>query len=127
MVYLMKNNRIHCKSKNHFTINNYSNKIELYSGRPYFSSSNRFSFCWAAFLFISLLASVFPVSLPLFFLFLRPCLIHAQIPDWGRAFVHGHTFLHSWSWPMTLVVGLLHGAAFLSNLPLVLSVSVIGT
>ena len=44
---------------------------------------------------------------PLFFLFLRPCLIHARMPDWGRAFVHGHTFLHSWSGPMTLVVGLL--------------------
>ena len=72
--------------------------------------------CWAAFLPISLLASVFPVSLPLFFLFLRPCLIHARMPGWGRAFVHGHTFLHSWSGPMTLVVGLLHGATILSNL-----------
>ena len=39
-------------------------------------------------------ASVFPVSLPLFFL--RPCLIHARMPDWGMAYVHGHTFLHSW-------------------------------
>ena len=44
-----------------------------------------------------------PLSfLPLFFLFPRPCLIHARIADWGRAFVHGHTFLHSWSGPMTL-------------------------
>ena len=51
-----------------------------------------------------------------FFLFLWPCLIHARMPDWGRAYVHGHTFLHSWSGPMTLVVGLLHGATFLSNL-----------
>ena len=33
---------------------------------------------------------------------------------------HGHIFLHSWSGPMTLVVDLLHGATFLSNLPLVL-------
>ena len=164
----------------------------LCPGRPCFSSSDVFLFCWAAFLSISLLASVFPVSLPLFFLFLRPCLIHARMPDWGRAFVHGHTFLHSWthflafmdtlscihghtflhswthflafmdtlscihghtflhswthflafmdtlscihghtflhSWsgPMTLVVGLLHGATFLSNLPLVLFVSFIG-
>ena len=39
--------------------------------------------------------------------------------------IHGHTFLHSWSGPMTLVVGLLHGATFLSNLPLVLFVSFI--
>ena len=52
-----------------------------------------------------------PLSfLSLFFLFLRPCLIHARMPEIGRAFVHGHTFLHSWSGPMTLVVSLLHGA-----------------
>ena len=83
-------------------------------------------FCWAAFLSISLLASVFPVSLPLFFLFFRPCLIHARLPEWGRAFVHGLTFLHSWSGPMTVVIGLLHGATtFLSGLPLVLFVSFI--
>ena len=68
-----------------------------------------------------------PLSfLPLFFLFLRPCLIHARIPDWGRAFVHGHTFLHSWSGPMTVVIGLLHGATILSNLPLLLFESFIG-
>ena len=85
------------------------------------SSSDVFCF---AFLSISLLASV---SLSLFFLFLRPCLIHARMPDWGRAFMHGHTLLHSWSGPMTLVVGLLHGATFLSNYPLVLFVSFIGT
>ena len=60
------------------------------------------------------------------FLFLRPCLIHARMPGWGRAFVHGHTFLHSWSGPMTVVVGLLHGATLLSNIPLVLFVSFIG-
>ena len=95
-------------------------------GRPCFSSSDVFLFCWAAFLSISLLASVFPVSLPLFFLFFRPCLIHARLPEGGRAFVHGHTFLHSWSGPMTVVIGLLHGATFLSNLPLVLFVSFIG-
>ena len=41
-------------------------------------------------------------------------------------YMHGSTFLHSWSGPMTLVVGLLHGATFLSNLPLVLFVSLIG-
>ena len=69
----------------------------LCPGGPCFGSSDVFLFCWAAFLSISLLASVFPVSLPLFFLFLRPCLIHARMPDWGRAFVHGHTFLHSWT------------------------------
>ena len=43
-----------------------------------------FLFCWAAFLFISLLASVFPVSLPLIFLFLRHRLIHARMSNWGR-------------------------------------------
>ena len=58
-------------------------------------------------------------------LFLRPCLIHARMPELGRAFVHGHTFLHSWSGPMRLVVGLLDGATFLSNLPLFLFVSFI--
>ena len=47
------------------------------------------------------------------------------MPDLGRAFVHGHTFLHSWSGLMTLVVGLLHGATFLSNLTFVLFVSFI--
>ena len=92
-------------------------------GRPCFCSPNVFLFCWAAFLSISLLASVFPVSLPPFFLFLRPCLIHVWMPEWGRAFVHGHTFLHSWSGSMMVVVGLLQGATFLSNLPLVLFVS----
>ena len=67
------------------------------------------------FLSISLLTSVFP----LFFLFFRPCLIHARMPEIRMAFVHGHTFLHSWSGPLTLVVGLLHGATFLSYLTLV--------
>ena len=91
--------------------------------RPCFSSSDMFFFCWTAFLSLSVLASV---SLPLFFLFLLPCLIHAQMPDWGRAFVHEHTFLHSWRWPTTFVVGLLHGTTFLSNLTLVLFVYFIG-
>ena len=80
---------------------------ELCLGRPCFCSSDRFLFCWAAFLSISLQAFVFPVSLLLFFLFLRPFLIHARMLELGRAFVHGHTFLYSWSGPMTLVVGLL--------------------
>ena len=42
-------------------------------GRPCFSSSDKFLFCWAAFLSISLLSSVFPL------LFLRLCLIHARM------------------------------------------------
>ena len=46
-----------------------------------------------------------PLSfLSLFFLFLQLCLIHARMPERGRAFVHGHTFLHSWSGPWSLVV-----------------------
>ena len=89
-------------------------------GRPCFSSSDVFQFCWAAFLSIILLGSCLSCLSSSFFLFLRPCLIHARMPERGRAFVHGHTFLHSWSGPMTLVVGLLRGATFLSNLPLVL-------
>ena len=100
-------------------------EVRALVGGPCFSSSDVFLFCWAAFFSISLLASVFPVSLPLFFLFFRPCLIHARLPEWGRAFVHGHTFLHSRSGPMTVVIGLLHGATFLSNLTLVLFVSFI--
>ena len=114
-------------------------------GRPCFGSSDVFYFVGLPFC----PSASWPLSfLSLFFLFLRPCLIHARMPDWGRAFVHGHTFLHSWthflafmdtlscihghtflhSWsgPMTLVVGLLHGATFLSNLPLVLFMSFIG-
>ena len=55
------------------------------------------------------------------------CILYQRrLLDWGRAFVHGHTFLHSWSGPMTSVVGLLHGATFLSNFPLVLFLSFIG-
>ena len=63
-------------------------------GQALFRSSDVFLFCLTAFLSISHLTSVFPVSLPLFFIFLRPCLIHARMPDWGRSFVHGHTFLY---------------------------------
>ena len=83
--------------------------------RPCFSSSDKF------FVLFSLRT---PVSL--FFLFLWPCMIHARMPERGRAFVHGHTFLHSWSGPMTLVVNLLHGATFLCNLTHVLFVPFIG-
>ena len=90
---------------------------ELCLGRPCFSSSDVFLFCWAAFLSISLLASVFSVSLPLFFLFLRPCLIHARMPDWGRAFVHGHTFLHSWTHFLAFMdtLSCIHGHTFLHS------------
>ena len=55
-------------------------------------------------------------SCPLLFLsfFLWPCLIHARMLEKWRAFVHGHTFLHSWSGPLTLVVGLLQGCRYIS-------------
>ena len=43
----------------------------------------------------SLLASCFNYLSSSLFLFVWLCLIYAQMPDWGRAFVHGHTFLHS--------------------------------
>ena len=53
-------------------------------------------FCFVLLAFFP--SASWPLSfLSLFFLFLRPCLIHARMPDWGRAFVHGHTFLHSWN------------------------------
>ena len=83
-------------------------------GGPCFGSSDVFCF---AFLSISLLASVFPVSLPLFFLFLRPCLIHARMPDWGRAFVHGLTFLHSWTHFLAFMdtLSCIHGHTFLHS------------
>ena len=101
---------------------------ELCLGRPGFSSSDAFLFCWAVFLVGH--AASWPLSFLFFFhsffLILRPCLIHARMPDWCRAFVHGHTFLHSWSGPMTLVLDLLHGATFLSNLSLVHFVYFIG-
>ena len=64
---------------------------------PCFSSSNVFLFCWAAFLSISLLASVFPVPFPLSFLFLQHCLIHARMSEWGRPFMHWH-FLALMEW-----------------------------
>ena len=53
-----------------------------------FSSSDMFLFCWTAFLSISLLASVFPVSLPLFSLssalawFMRECLTGVGLCAW---------------------------------------------
>ena len=60
---------------------------------------------------------------------LLPTLLDSCANAWeGKGFwpfVHGHTFLHSWSGLMTVVVGLLHGATFLSNLSLVLFVSFI--
>ena len=61
---------------------------------PCFSSSKKFLFCWAPFC---------PSA-------------YWRMPEMSRAFVHGHTFLHSWSGPMKLVVYLLQGATFLSNL-----------
>ena len=89
-------------------------------GRPCFSSSDVFRFVGLPFF----PSASWPLSfLSLFFLFIRPCLIHARLPDRSRAFVHGHTFLHSWSVPLTVVIGLLHGATFLSGLPLVLFMS----
>ena len=91
------------------------------AGSPCFNSSDGFLICLSFHQPPGLCLS----SSPLFFLFLRPCLIHARMPAWSRAFVHGHAFLHSWSGPMILVVGLLHGAAFLSNFTLVLFVSFI--
>ena len=39
-----------------------------------------------------------------------------RMPKISRAFVHGNTFLHSWSGLIKLVICLLHGATFLSNL-----------
>ena len=58
---------------------------------------------WYLFVLLGCLSFHQPPGL-LFFLslFLPPFLIHARMPDWARAFVHGHTFLHSWSGPMTL-------------------------
>ena len=48
---------------------------------------NQIGFCFVGLPFFPS-ASVFPVSLPLFFLSLRPCLIHARTPDRSWAFVH---------------------------------------
>ena len=116
--------------------------LSLCLGRPCFCSSDVFCFVRLPF---------FPsASWPLSFLslFLRPCLIHARMPDWGRAFVHRHSWSwsfvhghswswsfvhghswswsfvhgHSWSWSLTLAVG----ARFLSNFTLILFVSFIG-
>ena len=83
-----------------------------------------FLFCWAAFLSISLLASVFPLSLPLFFLFLRPCLIHARMVTGvgllcmdTLSCIHGHTFLHSWTHFLAFMdtLSCIHGHTFLHS------------
>ena len=63
--------------------------------RPCFSSSDKCVICWVAF---------FPSS-------------YWRMPEMSRAFVHGHTILHSWSGPMKLAYETaIHGATFLSNL-----------
>ena len=65
-------------------------------GRPSFSSSYVFWF------FLGCLSFHQPPGLLSFLsLFLRPCMIHVRMPGRSRAFVHGHTSLHSWSGPMT--------------------------
>ena len=74
--------------------------------RPCFSSSYIFFFCFVGLPCFP--SASWTLSLLSLFFFFRPCLIHAQMPEWGRAFVHGDTFLHSWRGPMTLVVGLPH-------------------
>ena len=58
-----------------------------------------------------------PLSFLSLFLFLRPCLIHARMPDWGRAFVHGHTFLHSWTHFLAFMdtLSCIHGHTFLHS------------
>ena len=93
-----------------------------FTGRPCFSLSDIF------FVQLACLSCHQPPGICLsylLFLFLRPCLIHARMSGRSRAIVHGHTFFHSWSEPMTLVVGLLRGTTFLSNLTLGLFVSFI--
>ena len=59
---------------------------------PCFSSQYRFLFCWAAFLSISLLASVFPVSLP-------PTLLDSCANAWmGKGFCSWTHFLAFMEW-----------------------------
>ena len=87
--------------------------------RTCFSSSDKFLFCWLP---------CFPSAswlLSFLSLFLWPYLIHARMSERSRAFVHGHTFLHSWNVPMNFVISLLHGAMFLSNPTLVPFVSLV--
>ena len=98
------------------------NLIEQCRYRPYFTSSDVFFFVRLPFSPSTLCISCLCSS---FFLLLRPCLIHERISNKSRTFVHGHTFLHSWSETMTLEVALLHGATFLSNLTPALFVSFI--
>ena len=85
----------------------------LCPGGPCFSSSDVFLFCLSFHQPPGLCLS----CLPLFFLFLRPCLIHARMPDWGRAFVHGHTFLHSWTHFLAFMdtLSCIHGHTFLHS------------
>ena len=85
---------------------------------PCFSSSDCFFFGWAAFFPSASWPLSFLSLFFTFFLFLRSCLIHARMPDWGRAF--------AWSGPMRFVVILLHGTEFLSTLTGVLFVSFVG-
>ena len=84
-------------------------------------------FCWAAFLSISLLIS------PIFFFSLSPTLLDpcatALVGQGSSEWTHFLAFMEwaddsgsrpaAWSY-VTVVVGLLHGATFLSNLTLVL-------
>ena len=64
--------------------------------KPCFSYSCRFLFYWAAFLSISL--GHFCLSSCLFFFFLGPCLFHAQMPVWGRAFCEWRHFFAFMEW-----------------------------
>ena len=65
------------------------------------------------------LSASWPLSfLSLFFFFSSSSnlawFMHEYLTGVGL-FVHGHVFLHSWSGPITLVVGLLRGATFQCN------------
>ena len=86
----------------------------LCPGRPCFSSSDVFLLCLS---FHHPPGLCLSLSLSLFFLFLRPCLIHARMPDWGGAFVHGHTFLHSWTHFLAFMdtLSCIHGHTFLHS------------
>ena len=82
------------RSSNELWVFNVFSKSDLYFILAIINWSYN-SFCFVLPFFPS---ASWPLSfLSLFFLFLRPCLIHARMPDWGKAFVHGHTFLHSWT------------------------------
>ena len=82
-----------------------------------------FDLCWAAFLSMSLLASIYPVFLPLHFLFVRSCQLYARMPELGRASVHElPACIHGLSQRMVVVV-FLHETTFLSDLTFVLVMS----